>query len=228
MSDPASTPAPGKLIRVLVIEDHRLVSEAVERALNAEGDLEVIACVATVAKAMDVLHHQRADVVLIDFQLPDGDGLSAAKAILARHVGVNVIMVTANEDRSLITQALEAGCSGFIGKSESLTHLPVAIRSAAGGTTAISPGIALKLARTSEPRSTGSDLSERELEVLQMLARGYSSAEISERLYMSTHTVRNYLNRINNRLDTHSKLEAVSKALRLGLIKVEHDSADKA
>jgi len=212
---------------VLVIEDHLLVSEAIEHALTAEGDMEVIACVATASKAMDVLHHQRADVVLIDFLLPDGDGLTAAKEILARHVGINVVMVTANEDRSLVTQALEAGCVGFIGKSESLTHLPVAIRSAASGTTSISPGIALKLARgANAARSGATELGERELEVLRLLAKGLSSAEISKQLFMSTHTVRNYLNRINSRLDTHSKLEAVSKALRLGLIEVERDDTD--
>jgi DNA-binding NarL/FixJ family response regulator len=228
MTEPASSSEPATPIRILIIEDHLLVSEAIESALSAERDMEVIACVTTGAKAMDVLHHQRADVVLIDFQLPESDGLVAAKEILARHVGVNIVMVTGNEDRSLVTQALEAGCVGFIGKSESLAHLPVAIRSAASGTTAISPGIALKLARGTNAGRLGTELGERELEVLRLLAQGLSSAEISKRLFLSTHTVRNYLNRINSRLDTHSKLEAVSKALRLGLIEVERDDANNA
>ena len=152
--------------------------------------------------------------------MPDGDGVAATRYIRQEHPRTRVIVVSAAEERDLLNEALEAGCSGFIGKSESMAHLPHAIRGAMVGTVAISPAMAAKLVAPGRP-GYGDELTPRELAVLQLLVRGMTNAQISLELFMSEATVRNKVARINSKLNTHSKLEAVTRRLRLGLVELE-------
>ena len=217
--------APTPLIRVLIVEDHQMFAEALARALQDEQDIRVDGLCRRLDDAREFLRRNRVDVVLMDYHLPDGDGIVAARYIRAEHPRTWVIVVSAVEERHVLDDALAAGCSGYISKSESLSHLPSAIRGATVGNTAISPAMVAKLIeRTPGARpTTGDDLTERELQVLQLLAEGWDTTEIGEQLFMGPSTLRNRLSVINLKLGTHSKLESVTKALRRGLIQLDRD-----
>jgi DNA-binding NarL/FixJ family response regulator len=217
----SSTP----LIRVLIVEDHQMFAEALARGLRDEPDIRVDGISRRLDDAREFLRRKHVDVVLMDFHLPDGDGIVASRYILEEHPRTRVIVVSAVEDRQVLDDALAAGCSGFISKSESLDHLPSAIRGAMVGNVAISPAMVAKLVGPvpAAHHGYGDDLSPRELEVLQLLAQGWDNLAIEQQLFMSHATLRNRLSRINSKLATHSKLEAVTKALRLGLVQIERE-----
>jgi DNA-binding NarL/FixJ family response regulator len=217
----------GAPIRCLIVEDHQMVAEALAKALADESDIEVVGIQATASSARDFLRHERADVVLMDYHLPDGDGVQAARQIRRDHPSTHVVMVTASNDRKLLNAALSAGCTGFVSKGESLVHLPNAIRSALSGTTAFSPGIVAKLLQPSERGDPSSnDLNDRELTMLRLFAQGWPAEEIADHLFMAPNTLRNYMGRINQKLGTRNRLEAVSKAVRLGLVTLNDDGGD--
>jgi DNA-binding NarL/FixJ family response regulator len=213
------------LIRVLIVEDHQMFAEALARALRDEADIRVDGISRRLDDAREFLRRKHVDVVLMDYHLPDGDGVVAARYIREEHPRTRVIVVSAVEDKQVLDEALSAGCSGFISKSESLDHLPSAIRGAIVGNIAISPAMVAKLIGPAAParHGYGDDLSPRELEVLQLLAQGWENVAIEQQLFMSHATLRNKLSRINSKLATHSKLEAVTKALRLGLVQIDRE-----
>jgi len=213
------------LIRVLIVEDHQMFAEALARGLRDEKDIQVDGISQRLDDAREFLRRRHVDVVLMDYHLPDGDGIVAARYIREEHPRTRVIVVSAVEERQVLDEALAAGCSGFISKSESLDHLPSAIRGAMVGNVAISPAMVAKLIGPAggARQGYGDDLSPRELEVLQLLAQGWDNAAIEQQLFMSHATLRNKLSKINSKLATHSKLEAVTKALRLGLVQIERE-----
>jgi len=219
------TPQANPMIRVLIVEDHQMFAEALAHALHEEPDIRVDGICQRLDDAREFLRRQHVDVVLMDYHLPDGDGVVAARYIREEHPRTRVIVVSAIEERQVLDEALAAGCSGFISKSESLSHLPNAIRGAMVGNTAISPAMVAKLIEPSpgSRQGRGDDLTPRELEVLQLLAQGWDNPAIEQQLFMSHATLRNKLSQINSKLNTHSKLEAVTKALRLGLVQIERE-----
>jgi DNA-binding NarL/FixJ family response regulator len=224
--EPQSDPTEPASIRVLIVEDHQMFAEALARALQDEPDIRIDGICSRLDDAREFLRRVRVDVVLMDYRLPDGDGIVAARYVRVEHPQTKVIIVTATEEREALSEALEAGCSGFITKSESLIHLPSAIRGAMVGNTAISPTMVAKLVEQ-EKRHRGHEdgLTPREIEVLQLLAQGWGNSAIREQLFMSEHTLRNYVYRINSKLGTHSKLEAATKALRLGLVELDAEDS---
>lgn len=215
---PPRPPGVPPVIRVLIVEDHQMFAEALARALQDEGDIRVVGICRSLKAARDWLRQEPVDVVLMDYSMPDGDGIAMADYIRREHPRTRVMVVSAAEERPVLLHALEAGCSGFIGKSESMVHLPSAIRGATVGNIAISPGMATKLTGPeSRSHAPGEPLTSRELQVLRLIAQGKSTQQIAEHLFMSEMTVRNKISRINAKLGTHSKLEAATRALRLGL-----------
>ncbi len=227
--DPPFALSPNPLIRVLIVEDHQMFAEALARALRDEADIRVDGISQRLDDAREFLRRNQVDVVLMDYHLPDGDGIVAARYILEEHPRTRVLVVSAVEERQVLDEALSAGCSGFISKAESLDHLPSAIRGAMVGNIAISPGMVAKLIGPASAvrQGYGDDLSPRELEVLQLLAQGWDNTAIEQQLFMSHATLRNKLSRINSKLATHSKLEAVTKALRLGLVQIEREDGSR-
>jgi DNA-binding NarL/FixJ family response regulator len=181
----------------------------------------VVGYVGTISDALTTIENEAVDVVLMDFQLPDGDGVSATETILATNPNTKVVMVTAHEEPSLLRAALRAGCAGYVFKSAPIATVVSAIRSAHAGSTAIAPDLLARMMLETEVRSnrTGPDsLSPRELEVLQLLATGMRVEEISDQLVISASTVRNHIQSVLEKLNAHSQLEAVAKALAAGLI----------
>ena len=211
---------PMHAIRVLIVEDHRMFAEAVAQALETFPEFTVVGVATTAEEGLRMLGETNADVVLMDYRLPDGTGTRAAQQMCADRPSTKVVIVTATDDDILLAEAIDAGCSGFVVKTRGLGELVNATRAAAAGDAVIPPPLLRHMvARLSgASTSTAFRLTPREIEVLRLLARGTSTKLIAARLGISVHTTRNHVQNIIRKCDAHSKLEAVSMALREGVI----------
>lgn len=211
-------------IRVLIADDHLVFSEALTVVLGLEPDLEVVGQAPDGAEAIRLAAQLQPDVVLMDLRMPNGDGLVATAAIKAQRPETKVVMLTSEEDEDALRRALDAGTSGYLTKREASAQVVQAVRAAAAGEMLIPPQMLTRLLRqvgTAAPTPpAASRLTPRELEVLGALARGAASGAIAEHLGMSPNTVRTHVQNILTKLGVHSKLEAVTKAVRDGLVKV--------
>ena len=214
----AEPPAPP--IRVLVLDDQQMFAESVARLLGSEDDIEVIAVAGTVAEAVELVEARRPDVAILDFQLPDGDGIDAALRIRETHPTTRILMLTGTDDERTVVAAIEAGCTGFVTKDKALSELVHAVRLTHAGEAYVAPRmLATLLPRLgSTQRGLGSDLTRREREVLDLMADGLSNQAIAEQMVLSVHTIRNHVQNLLAKLQAHSKLEAVVIATREGLL----------
>ena len=209
----------GQQIRVLIVEDHRMFGQALRAALDDTDDLAVTEAVQTAAAAVAAVDANQPDVVLMDYRLPDGDGVAAARRIKERHPDTRIVMLTATTDDAVLREAIQAGCSGYLSKSAAIEELMLAVRAAHRGEALISPAMLSRLLdRFGNRTRPGSDLTPRETEVLKLLANGLSNQAIASSLDIRLATARNHVQSIIEKLQAHSKLEAVATALRLGLI----------
>ena len=204
-------------IRVLVVDDHRMFAEALASTLAEQPDIEVARIAGNGAEAAQAMSELEVDVVLLDHRMPDATGLQVAPDLVRDHPTVRIVMLSAETGDALLTAALKAGCVGYVNKMDSLDQLVAAVRAAHAGTTAISPSMLAKLTG-GEVRPRGQDLTPRELQVLAMLAEGMSNSAIAGSLSVSTNTVRNHVQSVIEKLGAHSKLEAVTEAIRQGLV----------
>ena len=207
-------------VRLMVVDDHEIFVDSLVRRLALEEDLRVVGVAGTVEGARRGITTYEPDVVLMDFELPDGDGAEATEHIKRYAPAVKVVMLTGRTDHAAMVRALGAGCSGFVTKTEGAERLITAIRQAHEDEAVPSPAeLAPLLAELrGTQRGLGATLSVREIEVLELVAEGLPNKAIGERLYLSVHTVRNHVQRILEKLQVHSKLEAVSVGVREGII----------
>ncbi len=211
--------ATSRTIRVFIIDDHRMFTQAVAAALTEEPDMEVVDTVENLASARERLGHLEVDVILLDQRLPDGQGTHAAAELRALCPGAKVVLVTAAMEPSVLNEALAAGCAGFVTKGDSIDALAAAVRAADSGATPVSPAMLNRIMRgDSNSVNLTEPLTPRETAVLLFLADGMSNDEIAKRLFISIHTLRNHIQSIISKLGAHSKLEAVSIAIREGVI----------
>ena len=211
----------GHAVRVLLVEDHEMVAQGLKAALGDEPDMDVVGWAKTVAESITQYGSLRPDIVLMDYRLPDGTGTDAASRIRGDDPEACILLITGATDDGIVAEALEAGCSGFIGKDRDLDELGNAIRAAARGA-AVFPADLLAAATRrggNRPR-VGADLTERELEILRLLADGSSTEDIAGALFLSHHTVRNHVRNLLAKLQAHTKLEAVVVAARLGIVHI--------
>lgn len=213
-----------KRIRVLLVDDHQLLTGSLAAVLSREPDIEVVGTAGTVADAR-ALSKERLDVVLMDYRLPDGTGADATRSIKARWPSAHVVMLTALNDDETVLESIQAGADGYLTKDRAIDEVVGAVRAAHAGETllprSVIMGIAQRVAaardRTVERRPI-EPLTPRELEVLRALAEGLSTPEISERLFIAPNTLRTHVQNIMGKLRVHSKLEAVAFALRHRLV----------
>jgi DNA-binding NarL/FixJ family response regulator len=159
-------------------------------------------------------------VALVDHQMPGQNGIALTAEIRRRYPDTMVVMVTATNDDRLLVEAIEAGCSGFLTKDRAVSEVVGAVKAAAAGEALISPALLARLLPKLTPshERDGLQLTDRERQLLELLAKGGTNKAIAEELFLSVNTVRNYVQAILTKLGAHSKLEAVSIAVREGLI----------
>jgi two-component system, NarL family, response regulator LiaR len=208
------------MISVLVVDDHSMVAECFRRALLLEADMTVVDVAHNVADARAAAASHRPDVVLMDYCLPDGDGIATTATLLREQPGIKVILVTGTDDRKVVRGAMQAGCVGYLEKTMALSQLALAIRAAAAGDTAISPEHLARAVRT--PAPAGEHLTKRERDVLRLVASGLSNEAMASQLVLSLHTVRTHVQSILSKLGVHSKLEAAVFARDHGLAPAPH------
>lgn len=213
----------GRVIKVLIVEDQRILAQALSLALADEPGLEVAGVAGDAASALRMVAERAPDVVLMDYGLPDQDGIAATRAIHRTRPDLPVVMLTGDTSDEVMLAALNAGMSGFLVKDEAVEQLVAAIRRAADGEM-LWP--AERLARllgrargSGRQTPSGGGLTSRERDVLALMSEGLDNKTIATRLHLSVATVRSYVQQVLAKLGAHSKLEAVVIASRNGLLK---------
>jgi DNA-binding NarL/FixJ family response regulator len=209
-------------LRLLIADDHPLFRHGLAGALESEADIEVVGEATTGDEAISFAACLQPDVVLMDIQMPGSNGIEATRAIVGSSPQIRVLILTMFEDDASVFMAMRAGAHGYVLKDSEKEAIVRAIHAVGRGEAIFSPAIASRVieffaARQVAPRETFPTLTEREREVLQLLAEGQSNAVIVKTLALSPKTVSNYLSNIFSKLQVADRAEAVLRARRAGL-----------
>jgi DNA-binding NarL/FixJ family response regulator len=219
----------GDPIRVLVVDDHALFRRGLEMVLAQEPDIDVVGEAEDGARAVEMAAATTPDIVLMDVRMPKRGGIDACTAIKDIVPSSKIIMLTISDDEADLYDAIKAGAMGYLLKEISIEEVAAAIRAVYGGQSLISPSMASKLLnefasmikrgderqQVSAPR-----LTEREMEVLRLVAKGLNNRDIAEQLFISENTVKNHIRNILEKLQLHSRMEAVVYAVREKLLEI--------
>lgn len=213
-----------KRIRVMVVDDHDVVRWGLKTALETEQDIEVVAEAGSADVAVRAAAIQRPDVVLMDVRMPGKDGIEACRSIRAAGPQIRVLMLTSHTEEQAVLASIMAGASGYLLKNVGRAELLSAVRTVAGGGSlldpAVTPGVLARLkdlAANGDPALAG--VSEREREVLSLVAEGLTNKEIAAKLIISENTARNHVSRILEKLGLSRRSEAATFATQHGLLK---------
>lgn len=214
-----------KTISIFLVDDHRLLTDALTVIIQSERDLKVVGAADTCAAACESLSRTCPDVLLLDVALPDGDGLSLIPEFNRLCPGIHILVLTSFSDEKTLMRAIETGVNGFVSKERPLSEVITAIRRAAEGEivmpTSLLLGVLVRMRRIRTPPAAQprvESLTPRQQEILTCLAQGMTGAQIATALNISLLTVRTHITNLLEKLGAHSRLEAVSYALRYGLI----------
>ena len=209
-------------IRVALCDDHAVVRSGLRRILEAEADLEVVGEAGSVKEAVALAADSRPDVFVMDLGLPDGSGIHATAEVLRVSPATRVLVLTVHDDIAYLRRAFEAGAVGYLVKEAADIELVLAVRQVASGKQYVHPALgAALLAPDASPARVGGpggELSDRELEVLRMIALGLTNAEIGERLYVSVRTIETHRSHIHEKLNVRNRAELVRRARAAGLL----------
>jgi DNA-binding NarL/FixJ family response regulator len=211
------------LIRVLIVDDHLLFRDGLRAQLSTAADTELIGEASTGEEAIELAASLQPDVVLMDIRMPVVDGIEATRQIVRMSPHVGVLMVTMYEDDTSVFAAMRAGARGYVLKGTNHAEMLRAIRAVAGGEAIFSPAIAARLMdyfaniRPAEPPQVFPELSEREREILDLIAQGYKNAEIANHFVLSEKTVRNHVSNILSKLQVADRTQAIIRARAAGL-----------
>jgi DNA-binding NarL/FixJ family response regulator len=215
-------------IRVLVVDDHALFRRGLEMVLAQESDIEVVGEAGDGAEAVEKAADLLPDVVLMDVRMPRRSGIEACTAIKDVTPTTRIIMLTISDEENDLYDAIKAGATGYLLKEISIDEVATAIRAVAGGQSLISPAMASKLLtefatlvkREDRQQVPAPRLTDRELEVLRLVARGLNNKDVAKELYISENTVKNHVRNILEKLQLHSRMEAVVYAVREKLLEI--------
>ncbi|HEX2738136.1 MAG TPA: response regulator transcription factor [Acidimicrobiia bacterium] len=231
MSDEAAALDDGsRPIRVVIVDDHALFRRGLDLVLSEEPDIEIVGEAGDGVEAVTRTQELLPDIVLMDVRMPRATGIDAARAIRDTLPDTKVIMLTVSEDEDDLYEAVKAGANGYLLKEVAIEEVADAVRSVARGHSLISPSMASKLlsefnvlARRAEERQRvmSPRLTDRELEVLKLVAKGLSNREIASELFIAENTVKNHVRNILEKLHLHSRMEAVVYAMREKLFDVD-------
>jgi DNA-binding NarL/FixJ family response regulator len=227
-SDEAGRP-PGDAIRVMICDDHALFRRGLIMVLESEEGIEVVGEAEDGEQAIARVADLAPDVVLMDVRMPRVSGIDATKAIATAVPAAKILMLTVSDEEDDLYDAIKAGATGYLLKEISIEEVATAIRAVVSGQSLISPSMASKLlseftnlAKKADERQSVPTprLTDRELEVLKLVAEGMSNREIAGELYISENTVKNHVRNILEKLHLHSRMEAVVYAVREKLLDI--------
>jgi len=204
--------------RCLVVDDHTVVRQGLDLLLGDIDDLEIVGQVANGEEALDAVASLDPEVVLMDVRLPGIDGVSAVKRIHETAPGVKFVMFSAYGDKRLLSDAIAAGARGYVMKGSPPEDLLRAIRTVADGRAFVDPSLSPTLLMTDNGDGGEQPLSEREREILQLLAEGYHTEEVARRIGLSVETVKSDTKRVISKLQADTRTHAVAIALRQAII----------
>ena len=219
----------GDAIRVLVVDDHALFRRGLQMVLAQEEDISVVGEAGDGAEAVDLARELTPDVVLMDVRMPRRGGIEACTGIKDVTPSTKIVMLTISDEEADLYDAIKAGASGYLLKEISIDEVASAIRAVHGGQSLISPSMASKLLTEFATLIKRGDerqhvpvprLTERELEVLKLVAKGLNNRAIAEQLFISENTVKNHVRNILEKLQLHSRMEAVVYAVREKLLEI--------
>jgi len=196
-----------------------MVLDAMREALGSRPVIEVVGWARSYHEAIELLTMRTADVLVTDLNLGDGRGTDLAAYASQMSRPIPVLLITGTDDKKGLEVALASGCAGFVSKTQGFGQFVDAVVAVASGA-AVFPASLLSRTLGNDSTADDSDLSRRELEVLQLLAHAKSVPEISASLHLSIHTVRNHVKQVLSKLDAHSQLEAVVMGARRGLVEI--------
>ena len=209
-------------VRVALCDDHAVVRSGLRRILEAEADLEVVGEAGSVEEAVALAVDSRPDVFVMDVGLPDGSGINATAEVLRVSPATRVLVLTVHDDIAYLRRAFEAGAVGYLVKEAADIELVLAVRQVASGKQYVHPALGAALLAPDAPPARvggpGGELSDRELQVLRMIALGLTNAEIGERLYVSVRTIETHRSHIHEKLNVRNRAELVRRARAAGLL----------
>ena len=208
-------------MRIMLVDDHLLLRESLKRQIQESGH-EVVADLSDGSSAVAVALKVQPDIILMDISMTEGDGITACRAIMEADARQRVVMLTMHVEIELVRQALKAGAVGYITKDATFDQVMRSLDMACNGDVIIAPEFAQALLQESEAvvLTSTSILSERELEVLRLLADGQSTPEIAQAMFISPKTVKNHLASIYEKIDARDRTQAVVRAVKMGIIKI--------
>jgi two-component system NarL family response regulator len=220
----------GDPIRVLIVDDHALFRRGLEMVLEEQEDIEVVGEGSDGNEAVEKAGDLLPDVVLMDIRMPRRGGIEACTAIKNVVPSAKIVMLTISDEEEDLFEAIKAGASGYLLKEISIDEVPQAVRAVQGGQSLISPSMASKLIiefaalskRSAERQQQvpAPKLTDREMEVLRLVAKGLGNREIAKELFISENTVKNHVRNILEKLQLHSRMEAVVYAVREKLLEI--------
>ncbi|MEA2476121.1 MAG: hypothetical protein QOF16_1353 [Actinomycetota bacterium] len=217
-------------IRVLIVDDHALFRRGLEMVLQGEAGIEVVGEASDGHEAIEKAEDATPDVVLMDVRMPKRSGIEATRIIKDTLPSTKILMLTISDEEADLYEAIKAGASGYLLKEISIDEVAGAVRAVHGGQSLISPSMASKLLnefatmvkrRDERSQIPGPRLTDRELEVLKLVAKGLNNRDIGAELFISENTVKNHVRNILEKLHLHSRMEAVVYAVREKLLDIK-------
>jgi DNA-binding NarL/FixJ family response regulator len=216
------------MIRVIVCDDQEIVCQGLTTILNSDPEIKVVATANNGQEVQELVATHQPELVLMDLKMPEVNGIQATQKIRSSFPHIKVLVLTTYDDDEWLFDALRAGAAGYLLKDTPSSALLQAIKGTVEGETYLDPNVAGKIinkvssSQQPPPQTTNIQLSERETDVLQLMARGLTNADIARELYLSEGTVRNYTSALFTKLGVNDRTQAVLAALRYGLVDI-HD-----
>ena len=202
-------------IRVMLVDDHNVVRSGLATFLRAYDDLELVGEARNGVEAVNLCHRNKPDVILMDLMMPEMDGIAATRAILADYPDIKIIAMTSFEEEELVHGVLAAGAISYLLKNVTSDELAAAIRAASLGKSTLSPEAAKVLVQATRPTvQPWLELTEREVQVLNLVVQGQSNRQIADAMFISVATVKAHISNILSKLQVSSRAEAITYAIK--------------
>ncbi len=219
----STTQTASRQIKVLIVEDHKVVAQGLRSLISQEPDLEVLGVASSVEEAALAGRDLKPDVLLVDFRLPDGNGAEAVAAIRRTNPKVKVLFLSAVDNPGALMTAIQVGARGYMLKANAAEEVVQAVRRVAAGEMLISAtALAALIAEKGEQTHLLDTLTQRERQVLHLIAQGLDNRTVAEQLGVEYGTVRSHVRNLIAKLEVHNKMQAIVRAAQLGLLEPEN------